>query len=367
MPLWPLSIRRPMPLILLRSPTAREADLQRQLDFALVQLRIVLRLTADRRLAFTDTDRRSIAEHAKAVGWKAARAVLIVAALGTVRGWFRRLVANPVKTRERPKKPGRPPISGRIRKLVAKMTIDNPTWGYDRIANALGNLGIAISDQSVGNILRERGIPPAGERGARRKRWRHFISAHWRTLASCDFCSVPVISFGGLTWVNVLIVMRLATRQVHIACVHATPDDIVMAQVARNLTMVDTGFLSAHGITHLIRDRDGKYPPTFDRLLLGAGIETVLSPVAAPNANAHCERFIKSLQDEYLDRLWFVGEKALRLVLHEYVEHYHRERNHQGVGHVLIEPEPEVKISEGGIRRRKRLGGLLSYYYRKAA
>ncbi|MBA3697493.1 MAG: hypothetical protein H0W78_01310, partial [Planctomycetes bacterium] len=104
-----------MPLILLRSPTAREADLQRQLDFALVQLRIVLRLTADRRLAFTDTDRRSIAEHAKAVGWKAARALLIVAALGTVRGWFRRLIANPVKTRERPKKPGRPPISGRIR------------------------------------------------------------------------------------------------------------------------------------------------------------------------------------------------------------------------------------------------------------
>ncbi len=356
-----------MPLILLRSPTTREADLQRQLDLALVQLHIVLRLTADRRLAFTDTDRRSIAEHAKAVGWKEARALLIVAALGTVRGWFRRLIANPVKTRERPKKPGRPPISGRIRKLIAKMAIDNPTWGYDRIADALGNLGIAISDQPVGNILKERGIPPAGERGARRKRWRHFIAAHWRTLASCDFCSVPVISFGGLTWVNVLIVMRLATRQVHIACVHATPDDIVMAQVARNLTMVDTGFLSAHGITHLIRDRDGKYPPTFDRLLLGAGVETVLSPVAAPNANAHCERFIKSLQDECLDRLWFVGEKALRLVLHEYVEHYHRERNHQGVGHVLIDPGPEVKISDGGIRRRKRLGGLLNYYYREAA
>ena len=50
-----------------------------------------------------------------------------------------------------------------------------------------------------------------------------------------------------------------------------------------------------------------------------------------------------------------------------YVEHYHRERNHQGVGHVLIEPGPEVKILEGGIRRRKRLGGLLNYYYREAA
>ena len=129
-----------------------------------------------------------------------------------------------------------------MRKLVACLAIDNPTWGYDRIADALGILGLAINDQSAGNILRERGIPPAGEHGARRKRWRHFIAAHWRTLASCDFCSVPVISFGGLTWVNVLIVMRLATRQVHIACVHATPDDIVMAQVTRNLPMADTVF-----------------------------------------------------------------------------------------------------------------------------
>jgi transposase InsO family protein len=356
-----------MRLILLRSPTAREADLQRQLDLALAQLRIVQRLTAGQRLVFTDTDRRTIAEHAKAVGWKAARALLIIAALGTVRGWFRRLIAKPAVTRERKRGPGRPPITRRVRKLVARLAIENPTWGYDTIANALGNLGITISDQSVGNILAQQGIPPAGERGARRKRWRHFIAAHWRTLASCDFCSVPVISFGGLTCVNVLIVMRLATRQVHVACVHATPDDIVMAQVARNLTMVDTGFLAQHGITHLIRDNDGKYPPAFERILLTAGVESVFSPVAAPNANAHCERFIKSLQDECLDRLWFVGEKALRLTLHEYVEHFHRERNHQGIGHVLIDPGPEVKISDGGIRRRKRLGGLLSYYYREAA
>jgi len=151
------------------------------------------------------------------------------------------------------------------------------------------------------------------------------------------------------------------------ACVHATPDDVVMAQVARNLTMTDTGFLAQHGITHLIQDNDGKYPPTFERILYTAGVESVFSPVAAPNANTHSERFIKSVQDECLDRLWFIGEKALRLVLHEYVEHYHRERNHQGIGHALIDPGPEVKISEGGIHRRKRLGGLLNYYHREAA
>lgn len=87
-----------------------------------------------------------------------------------------------------------------IRKLVVRFAVESPTWRCDRIGDALGNPGIAISDQSVGNILKECGIPPAGERGARRKRWRHFIAAHWQTLASCDFCPVPVISFGGFYW-----------------------------------------------------------------------------------------------------------------------------------------------------------------------
>ena len=57
------------------------------------------------------------------------------------------------------------------------------------------------------------------------------------------------------------------------------------------------------------------------------------------------------------------GDNTLRLVLNEFVDHYHRERNHQGIGHVLIEPGPEIKQSTGRIQRRKRLGGLLSYYH----
>ena len=85
-----------MRLALLSSPTAREADLQRQLDLAFAQLRIFVRLAAELRLVFTDTDRRIIAEHAQAVGWKAARAILVVAGPSTVRGLFHRLIATPV-------------------------------------------------------------------------------------------------------------------------------------------------------------------------------------------------------------------------------------------------------------------------------
>ena len=47
--------------------------------------------------------------------------------------------------------------------------------------------------------------------------------------------------------------------------------------------------------------------------------------------------------------------------------HYHSERNHQGLDNALICPEPEYGRGEGEVHRRQRLGGLLNYYYRKAA
>jgi transposase InsO family protein len=83
--------------------------------------------------------------------------------------------------------------------------------------------------------------------------------------------------------------------------------------------------------------------------------------------NAHCERFVRSLKKECLDRMIFVGEKSLRTALDQYVAHYHAERNHQGLGNQLIEPEANVGNRDGPIACRKRLGGLLKYYHREAA
>ncbi len=50
-----------------------------------------------------------------------------------------------------------------------------------------------------------------------------------------------------------------------------------------------------------------------------------------------------------------------------YLEHYHHERNHQGLENKLIEPGDEVGQSAGKVQSRERLGGLLNYYYRDAA
>ena len=72
-----------------------------------------------------------------------------------------------------------------------------------------------------------------------------------------------------------------------------------------------------------------------------------------------------SIKSECLDRMVLLGERHLRRAIGSYVEHYHLERPHQGIGNQLIDGVP--KPSAGVVRRRERLGGILSHYYRTAA
>jgi transposase InsO family protein len=94
-------------------------------------------------------------------------------------------------------------------------------------------------------------------------------------------------------------------------------------------------------------------------------VRTVLTPVQAPNANAHAERFVRSIRTECLDRLILFGERRLLRALDDFVAHYHRERNHQGLGNGLIMPETSP-LQGTHVRCRERLGGLLRYYHRAA-
>ena len=86
-------------------------------------------------------------------------------------------------------------------------------------------------------------------------------------------------------------------------------------------------------------------------------------PVQAPNANAYAERFVRTIREECLDRLILFRERRLLQVLDEFVAHYHAERNHQGLGNVLITPETRP-LRGTRVRCRERLGGLLRYYHR---
>jgi putative transposase len=93
-------------------------------------------------------------------------------------------------------------------------------------------------------------------------------------------------------------------------------------------------------------------------------VEPVVLPPRSPNLNAHCERFVRSIKEEALEQMIILGERALYDAIHQYLAHYHMERNHQGLDNQLIAPEPGMRSHSGQVRRRDRLGGLLSYYYR---
>ena len=138
-----------------------------------------------------------------------------------------------------------------------------------------------------------------------------------------------------------------------------------MMQCARQLTDPFDGFLLDK--RYLIHDRDTKFTSAFNQYLRDQGVEPVVLPPRSPNLNAHCERFVRSIKEETLGRMIFIGESSLRYALSQHMTHYHGERNHQGFANQLIAPEPEVGVPTGEVRCRERLGGLLSYSYREAA
>jgi putative transposase len=195
--------------------------------------------------------------------------------------------------------------------------------------------------------------------------WTQFLKLHWEVLAATDFFTVEVATWHGLVTYYVLVVMELATRRVQVAGITPHPTAAFMQPCARQLTDPFDGLLL--GKRYLLHDRDTTFTPAFDVFLKASGVEPLVLPPRSPNLNAHGERFVRSIKEEALDRMVMVGGPALSAVIHQYLAHYHAERNHQGLANQLIAPEPGLGSHRGSVRRRERLGGLLGYYYRDAA
>ena len=138
-----------------------------------------------------------------------------------------------------------------------------------------------------------------------------------------------------------------------------------MKQIARNLTDADDGFLN--GARYLIHDRDPLFTGAFRELLGSSGVETVKLPARSPDLNAYAERFVRSIKSECLAQIIPLGKRHLREAVKEYTEHYHFERNHQGLDNELIEKPRDEPYVDGDVDCRERLGGVLNYYCRRAA
>jgi transposase InsO family protein len=115
----------------------------------------------------------------------------------------------------------------------------------------------------------------------------------------------------------------------------------------------------------LIHDRDKKFAPQADRIFLSQGARVILTPLMAPRANAHAERWIGSCRRECLDRMLIVNRRHLQAVIDEYFLHYNGERPHRSRSlRPPACPSERVQATDGQIERTTRLGGLLSDYRR---
>ncbi len=162
-----------------------------------------------------------------------------------------------------------------------------------------------------------------------------------------------------------LFVIDLRTRRVEIAGISDAPCGSWTEHAFRSLIDEFDGFLL--GKRYLIHDRDPLFTAALENLLRVAGIKPIRLPPRSPNLNAFAERFVRSIKEECLNRMIILGERRLRYVIDEYVEHYHLERPHQGIGNVLIQPSEVPPEMDDPVARRDRLGGLLRSYHRTAA
>lgn len=279
----------------------------------------------------------------------------------TVVRWHRDLIARRHAAASRPRRRGRPPTVRSIRVLVLRLVAENPSWGYRRVHGELLTLGVKVAASTVWEILREAGIDPAPDRAA--TTWAQFLRTQAEGLLAADF--IETVTLTG-TRMYVLAVIEHASRRVRVLGATAHPTAAWVTQVARNLLMdlEDAGCR----VSHLIRDRDGKYPALFDAVLTDAGINVVLSGVRMPRMNAVMERWVRTCRRELLDRTLIWNQHHLLHALHEYEVFYNTHRPHQGMNNARpLTPLPEPitdphQLAHLDIHRRDRLGGVLREY-----
>ena len=313
---------------------------------------------------FNDHERIRLAKIGKKIGIKALKEISCIVKPETILEWFRKLVAKKFDGSRFRKTVGRPRIDHELEAIVLKFVAENPSWGYDRVVVALSNLGFTVSDQTDANVLKRNGIPPVPNRNSD-STWSGFIKSHQGVIAACDFFTTEVVTPFGLITYYVLFFIHIGSKEVYIAGITPHPNENWMKQIARNITMEDWGFLS--NCRYLIHDRDTKFCKSFRSIIASMGIKPIRLPPQSPKMNSFAERFVRSVKGECLQNMIFFGEESLKKALTEYINHYHRERNHQGKGNLLLFPDQRLMDNEAKIKYRERLSGMPKYYYRSVA
>jgi transposase InsO family protein len=211
-------------------------------------------------------------------------------------------------------------------------------------------LGFVVSNRSIRRYRLRPRRPPG-------QTWRTFLRNHRPSIWAVDLFTVHTLAFRTL---YVLLFITHDRRElVHLA-VTAHP---TAAWIWRQLIEATP---SGRQPRYLVRDRDRVYGGDFAARARGLGIETLLTPVRAPRANAIAERVVRTLRNECLDHLVVINEAHLRAVLGEYAAYYNAERPHRLHLGSPLPPRRDASIGAGPIRARAALSGLHHVYERAA-
>jgi transposase InsO family protein len=183
------------------------------------------------------------------------------------------------------------------------------------------------------------------------------LKNHAPQIWACDFTQIYNLFFAPLF---VFVIIELSSRRIVHTAVTAHPTDAWVAQQLREATP-----WGEHP-RFLIRDNDDKYGPHFAVVAAGSGIEILRTPIQAPNANSHCERFLGSLHRECLDHVLILNERHLSKVVREYADFFNHARPHQGIGQAIPVPPQGERPQTGKVIAFPVLGGL-HHDYRRAA
>jgi putative transposase len=332
------------------------SERSKELEILVLRHEVAILRRQSRRARLRPVDRAILAALARALPQSAWTSLSVSPA--TLLRWHRQLVRRRWTYPHR--RPGRPRLDRRVQALVVRLARENPGWGYRRIVGELQSLGITVSATSVRTILARHGLRPAPQRDE--LSWRNFLRQHAATTLACDFFTVET---AWLKRIYVLFFISLESRRVEFVACTANPTGAWVAQQARNLlmTLEDRG----QPLRFLIHDRDAKFSGGSDHVFQSEGIAVIRTPVQAPNANAHAERWVGSVRRECLDRLLIFSRRQLEHVLRVYARHYNQHRPHRALA---LRPPEQADGNPTRLRapaypqlnRRDLLGGLIHEY-----
>jgi putative transposase len=200
----------------------------RVIEYLIEENRVLREQLGNRRMRFSESQRRRLAAKAKMLGRKLLAQVATIVTPETLLAWHRKLIAE--KYDGSPcRRPGRPRAAMEITALVIRMAEENRAWGYRRIQGALANVGHVLARNTIANILKRHGIEPTPER-SRKTTWKEFLNRHWDQIVATDFFTVEVWTCTGLQRLVVLFFMDLSTRRVQVGGIASGANGLWMSQ-----------------------------------------------------------------------------------------------------------------------------------------